>query len=152
MTRRVLALLCFGILACSLVGQDVSALTQFKKTFDSVYVRDSDDDEFKQLYRKNACNVCHVKGKKRDVVNAYGMELADLIPGNAKQRLAEARDVSSEAKEAEEERILKELEAALKKVENVKLPTGETYGDILRSHRLPLGEAAGSVAADEEDG
>ncbi|MFV1967701.1 MAG: hypothetical protein ACC628_19905 [Pirellulaceae bacterium] len=151
MKCRGLAVVSLGMIFVFLAARDLVALNVFKKTFDEVYVKESGDEAFKERFKKNGCNVCHVKGRKRDVVNAYGMGLAKLIPGNAKQRIANAKGVSSEAKDAEEATLINELKAALKKVEGTKLPTGETYGEMLESHQLPSGEAAGSIAGEKTE-
>jgi hypothetical protein len=152
MKCRRLAVFLLGILLFSLNAQDSVALTSFKKTFHEAYIKECGDEALEKDFKKNSCNVCHVKGKKRDMVNAYGMELAKLIPGNAKQRIDDAKEISAEAKEAEEAKVLKELKAALKKLEAVKLPTGETYGELLKSHQLPSGKAVGSIAVEQEEG
>lgn len=85
----------------------------------------------------DGCYVCHVKEKKKDVVNHYGNELGKLIPGNVQERLDEARKGGRDAKAAEEEKVLKELVEAMKKVEEIKSPSGVTYGELFKSHQLP---------------
>ncbi|MCA9123517.1 MAG: hypothetical protein H6822_32975 [Planctomycetaceae bacterium] len=134
------------ITACSLTAllvagpQTTNATSPFKKAFDERYVKDSGNEEFQAAFRKDGCYVCHVKEKKKDFVNHYGHELAKLIPGNVQTRLDEARKNGREAKDAEEQQTLKELAEAMKKVEEIKSPSGVTYGELFKSHKLPSHE------------
>lgn len=130
------------ITACSLpvlfaISNLSLANSSFKKVFDDRYVKDSGNEEFQTAFRKDNCYVCHVKEKKKDFVNHYGNELAKLLPGNVKERLDEARKDGRDAKDAEEEKVLKELAEAMKKVEAMKSPSGVTYGELFESHQLP---------------
>jgi hypothetical protein len=125
------------VAAVSLVGSTSLALSPFKKAFDEKYVKASGNADFQAAFKKASCNTCHVKDKKKDFVNAYGWELAELIEGSAKGRIDAAKEEGSDAKKAEEEKVLKELVAALKKVEAVKSPSGETYGELFKAHSLP---------------
>jgi len=119
------------------IPQLAFATSPFKKAFDEQYVKDSGNEEFQTAFRMDGCYVCHVKEKKKDVVNHYGNELGKLIPGNVQERLDEARKGRRDAKAAEEEKVLKELVEAMKKVEEIKSPSGVTYGELFKSHQLP---------------
>ena len=130
----------FGLLVL-LFGavQSAHALPKFKAAFEKRYTEENDNEEFKAAVKKEACNVCHVKGEKKDVRNSYGEALSKLIEGEAQQRLKDASD-----KMAEEEKILKELEEAFGKVESEKVdeknPSSPTFGDLLKQGQLPGGE------------
>lgn len=121
------------------------AISPFKKAFEDKYVKDSGSEDLQAAFRTSGCNVCHVKDEKKDVVNAYGLVLAELIEGNANDRVKEARAGGSDARKAEEEKLLKEFEEAMKKAESSKSPSGETYGDLFKAHRLPGAEGAKSI-------
>ena len=133
------------IAAVSLATSTTFATSPFKKAFDEKYVKNSGDAEFQASFRKGGCYNCHVKGEKMDVLNAYGLQLAGLIEGNAKDRIDAAKEESSDAKTAEEEKLLKEFAAALKKAETIKAPSGETYGELFKAHRLPTADGAKSI-------
>ena len=134
--RLVISACSFPVLLA--VPLSVIASSQFKKTFDERYVKRSGDEEFQAAFRKDNCYVCHVKEKdKKLFVNHYGNELAKLIPGNVEERLREARKDGRDAQTAEKEKVLKELEEAMKKVEAVKSPSGVTYGELFESRQLP---------------
>lgn len=133
------------VAAVSLVSSTSLALSPFKKAFDEKYVKTSGNADYQAAFKKTSCNTCHVKGKKKDFVNAYGWELAELIEGSAKDRIDAAKKEGSDAKKAEEEKVLKELVAALKKVEAIKSPSGETYGELFKAHGLPTSDGAKST-------
>jgi len=106
----------------------------FKEAFDQKYVTPANDAAFTAASKKAGCLVCHARGEKKDVRNAYGEALASLIPGNAKQRLAAAGAAGGKA---EMDKLLKELDAAFPKVETQPSPSGPTYGELLKQHKLP---------------
>ena len=131
--KRVVVLTVCGAIALFSCVSSVDALPQFKKEFGDKYVEGSGSASFEEAVKKQGCNVCHVKGQKKDVRNAYGEELAKLIPGDASARIKEAAD-----KDAEKATVNKELAEAFKKVEAMKSPSGETYGELLKGHSLPV--------------
>ncbi|MDP6556726.1 MAG: hypothetical protein QGG71_18790 [Pirellulaceae bacterium] len=121
------------------------ASSPFKKAFDAKYVKDSGNAEFQAAFKKMGCYTCHVKDKKKDFVNAYGWELSKLIEGNAKDRVSAARKNGSSAKKAEEGKLLKELEVAMDKAEALKAASGEAYGELFKTHKLPSADGEQSV-------
>lgn len=131
--KRVVVLTLCSAVALFASAQPVNALPQFKKEFNDKYVEGAGSAEFEAAVKKASCNLCHVKGKPKDVRNAYGDELAKLIPGDAKDRISEASD-----KDAEKAKVNKELAEAFKKVEAMKSPAGATYGELLKGHKLPI--------------
>jgi len=83
-------------------------------------------DEFKEVYgnldasavAKAKCNICH-EGKSKKDKNAYGKELDKLL------------DRKKDAKNPEK------IREALEKVAGMKSPSGKTWGEILKSGKLP---------------
>jgi hypothetical protein len=121
-----------------------SAMTKFNKAFEAKYVKESDSDELKAAYKTAKCYTCHVKGAKdKSVRNDYGEALAELIPGDANDRLKAAqaagatKEAGKELKSAEEDKILMELEDAFKKAEEIVSPTGDTFGERITAGKLP---------------
>jgi hypothetical protein len=137
MKHLALVTVCGAVVLCLAVGP-ASALPQFKKDFTDKYVEGSGDAAFEEAVKKSGCNVCHVKGEGKDARNAYGEALAKLIDGEAKDRLAKAKEAGAD--DAEKEKITKELMEAFKKVEEMKSPSGPTYGELLKAHKLPVAE------------
>ena len=137
--RRFVVLVC--VLTCSavcLLTPQAKAIAPFKKAFQEKYVDPSDSEEFKGAFKKASCNTCHVKGEKKDKRNAYGDELAKLIEGDANQRIKDARkEGGSDAAKQETVKVVKELNKAFEEVAKKKAKSGESYGDIIKSGKLP---------------
>ncbi|GIW92144.1 MAG: hypothetical protein KatS3mg110_0185 [Pirellulaceae bacterium] len=127
-----------GTLLVLAVSGSVQALPKFRQAFEKRYVDAAKNADFAEAVKKEGCNVCHVKGEQKSVRNAYGKVLADLIPGDAQERLKAAGD----NKAAEEEKLLKELEEAFTKAEKrpVNGKDGETFGDRIKAGKLPAGD------------
>lgn len=133
------------IASVALLSGRAEATAPFKKAFDEKYVKESGDEEFKAAFRKASCNTCHIKGKKKDWLNAYGLELAKVIAGNVKQRVDEAKKIGKEEGKAEKEKVLAELQDAFPKVGKLKSATGISYEELFQSLQLPSDEGAKSV-------
>ena len=138
---------CNIILALSVLvlPATASAISPFKKAFDQKYIEKSENDEFKSEFKKTGCYTCHVKKQKKDWLNAYGLELAKLIPGNVKERLDEAKERGADDRKAEDEKVLQELQAAFNSVGKLKSPPGEIYEELFKAHKLPTSEGAKST-------
>ncbi|MEZ6061358.1 MAG: hypothetical protein R3C19_13520 [Planctomycetaceae bacterium] len=149
MKQSCLILLSMAIIACTYRSAD--AISPFKKEFETKYVKSSDSDDFKAEFKKGSCNVCHVKGKKKDWLNAYGLQLAKRIPGEAKERLDVAKASGEDALKAENEALLEEVKKAFKEVESVKSPGGETFGAMFKDNRIPDAEGARSLYDPEDE-
>lgn len=130
-----------GMVSMFLFGgmtSSVEAIAPFKKAFQEKYVDGSSNEEFKAAFQKASCNVCHVKGKKKEERNDYGKLLDELIEGNANKRIMDAEKAGGEdGKMAETKKILEELDKAFDKVAAMKSPSGETYGELLKQSKLP---------------
>jgi hypothetical protein len=150
--KKVFLLMIGAACAISFIVPNVWALPQFKKEFDTKWVDKPDTDaDFKKLAKKQSCNICHVKGKPKDNHNEFGVALEELIEGSAKERLQDATDKGKEAKEAEIEKLVKEFDEALKKVEVMKTADGSTYGQRLANHQLPVDPPADDGGDEPED-
>jgi hypothetical protein len=136
---RKTAVAFFGLLVVgSMMTSAAIALPEFKKEFEKKYVAPAKDSQFSQLTKDAARNVCHVKDQKKDVRNAYGEALAKLVQGDAKKRLKKAEQAGgSDAKDAEMKKLLDEINDAMIKAEGEKSPSGSTFGELLKTHKLP---------------
>jgi hypothetical protein len=149
MNRFVIASL-LALWAGWALSTSVSAMPTFKTAFEKKYVQTSNHDDFKNAFKKETCNVCHVKGKqknkKTEHLNAYGKELEKLIEGNANERQQKAMaDGGDAAKKKEADKILVELEKAFGEVEKLKSKSDQTYGELIKAGILP----GATSAADE---
>jgi len=151
--KKAALFLIMGLVAIAWCPSTAQAHTTFKKPFEEKYVKSSTNADFKTSFRKAGCYVCHVKGKPREWLNGYGLQLAKHLPGNAKERLAMAKAISPDAYKSENEKMLEELKEALKKAEKGKTADGVSYGDLLKEEKLPTEEGARSLydPPDEED-
>jgi hypothetical protein len=138
--KRSIIYLAVGCAACVLyfgrTAPQASADKAFKDEFVALYVKaDSDKDqdkEFAAAVEKAKCNICHV-GKIRKNRNNYGKALAELL----------SRKTDTEDKE--------KIQAAIKKIEakhsDPKDDKSPTFGELIRSGKLPGGEPKSQVAA-----
>ncbi|MDG2385260.1 MAG: hypothetical protein P8N76_26560 [Pirellulaceae bacterium] len=122
----------------TLISPNANAIAPFKKAFQKKYVTPSDNESFKDSFKKASCNTCHVKGEKKTVRNSYGDELAKLIDGDANARIkAAGKEGGSAARKSETEKVLQELDKAFDEVAKKKSKSGEAYGDHLKKGELP---------------
>jgi len=119
-------------------AQEASALPEFKKAFSEKYTDKEANEEYHTAVRKAGCFVCHVKGEDKEVRNAYGDELAELIEGDAGKRKKAVKDGTPEEKAAVKAKILEELEAAWDIAADKKNADGEKFGDRIKEHKLPV--------------
>ncbi len=136
MKKNIRIIIAVGsILGLSCLPSRAMALKEFKKLFHDRYVAPL-DKEAQVVFRKAKCNVCHVQGEKRDVNNPFGEELGRRIEGDAQDRLKAAKESGS--REQELDKVLTEFTAALDEVESLEAADGITYGERLRSGKLPI--------------
>lgn len=118
--------------------QTAVAIPPFKKAFEQKYAAVLEDQEVKKTFRKANCNICHLKGKKKDVRNAYGSQLAELIEGGAKERIDIAKEAGDEQVKAVTEQLVAELNEALVQAEEMEKEPGQKFGEIIKSGALPV--------------
>jgi hypothetical protein len=104
------------------------ALPVFKKEWEERYITPSMNEDFKAAYKEASCNVCHVPEEKKELRNPYGMALSKLLPKD---------NYKKERIDAEPEKVKAEIIAAFEKVETAKGVNGESYGERLKSGKLP---------------
>jgi len=129
-------------IACSALiafaSPNAKAIAPFKKAFQQTYVDPSDNEAFKEAFKKASCNTCHVKGEKKTVRNTYGEELSKLIEGDANDRIKDAgKEGGAAGRKAETEKVLKELHKAFEEVAKKKTEGGQTYGEMFKNGELP---------------
>ena len=144
MNKRVLIV---SLITVGALTQHALALREFKKSFEDRYVKPLEKNA-QRVFRRANCNVCHVKGEKKDVHNAFGAEIAQRIQGDAKDRLKQAKQSASRDQELAQ--VLLELATALDQVESLPAADGTTFGDRIRSGKLPVEPLA--ATSDEPSG
>jgi hypothetical protein len=128
------------VFAACLGASSAWAITPFNKAFEEKYVNNHPQEAFRTAYKKTRCNVCHVKGEPKTVCNAYGNALGEAIPGNAEERIMDARLEGNHAEV--QEQVLKELVAAFDEVAKKKIrpadPASLTFGELIERGQLPV--------------
>ena len=77
-----------GTLALALTAAPAFALPDFKKIFEEEVVKPNPKLEEPMKAKEGGCNVCHVQGENKNVNNAFGQKLDELIEGEAAARLS----------------------------------------------------------------
>ena len=126
------------LIICLSITRLGDALPPFRKPLDERYAES--DHELRRELRRVNCALCHVKNREKKFVNAYGKILADLIPGNAEDRLAAAASISKTARDAEYANVMRELSEAVKKADVLRDAGAVTYGELFRARKLPPGD------------
>lgn len=117
-----------------------TAIAPFRKAFVDKYAQELQNPVFADAVKKAGCNVCHQPNEDNDkgLRNAYGEELAKLVPGNANQRINAARENGTAAQRDETEKVLAEFAEALGKVEALPAPAGGTFLQRIQGGNLPV--------------
>ncbi|MCH8923395.1 MAG: hypothetical protein IIA67_09650 [Planctomycetes bacterium] len=139
--KKIHLTLCVGFLAavwtCGANVERAGAVSFFKKGFESRYVgEEPSTDAQKSLavaLKETKCYVCHVKGQKKKVRNAYGDALSKLLDKD---------NFKASRRAAEPDKAMAEVHAAMEKVEAMKvdpkMDASPTWGDLLKAGKLPV--------------
>jgi hypothetical protein len=129
MKKLCLILVC-GAALWVVPADRAEAIPLFYTKFEEKYAGAAANPEFSALVKEVKCNVCHVKGEKKEVRNAYGETLHKM--GLEKDNYKKER-VDNEA-----DAVHKELMDAFDKAAATKNAGGEAYGDRLKGNKLPV--------------
>lgn len=110
------------------------AIKEFNDAWTAMYVKDSKNEGFKKLAGDAKCNVCHIQGANKKERNPYGTEAAKLL---------KKKDFPKDRFTKDAEGCKKEIEAAFKKIEEMKAKDGKTYGEKMKAGELPGGNVEG---------
>ena len=126
----VAAVLIFG----SSLSTPAFAIKQFGDAWKDYYEKPSTNDDFKKLVADAKCNVCHIQGEKKTKHNPYGEEIEQLL---------KKADFPKDPLDKWTPKDREAVEAAFKKVENIKSKEGKTYGEKIKAGELPGGNIEG---------
>jgi hypothetical protein len=139
--RKPLAQALSILFVVSLLAASAQALPPWKPKFKEMFV-DNGPKSLQDAFADNvigSCKVCHVNGEEKTVRNPFGEALDELIEGSAGERLKAAAKDGDDAKAAMQEKLDKELLAALDKVLELPSPSGDgTYGERIKAGKLPF--------------
>ena len=122
-------LLCGAIVigaSLAISPREASAIPQFKKEWDAIYMDDDSTDaavvELTTAAKKAKCNVCHA-GKSKKKRNAYGAELSKLL------------------KKTKDNKDVYKIKEAIEQVSEMHSVAGDdsspTWGEVFASGTLP---------------
>ncbi len=123
MNRIVLTLGC----AC-LLASPALATSEFSKEWKGHYLAEGVDADFDKMAKRAGCNVCHVKGEKKDVRNEYGTAVSEFL---------DKEKFTKEWVKANPEEATKLIVEGLKKAGEKKSSDGKTFGDKIKANELP---------------
>ncbi|WP_425616386.1 hypothetical protein NA78x_000032 [Anatilimnocola sp. NA78] len=126
--KKVCLTLLLGAFVVSLTAGSASALPPFAKEWTAKYVEGNTNKEFVEAAGTAKCNVCH-EGNNKKMKNEYG-KAAGMFLTKAGHAAAKA-----EGPDAEKKYIVEGLEKAA----GEKAASGKTFGEIIKSGKLPAG-------------
>ena len=136
--KKLLLCLVAVVAASSVSIQSAFAVKAFADGFVEFYnLKEPSTDAQKKLAAEVAevkCNVCH-GGKSKKIRNEYGHALGELL---------DKEDFGSKRRKEEPEKVKEEIEAALKKIEDTKSKSGQTFGEKIKAGELPAAEGTDS--------
>ncbi len=95
----------------------------YKKQFDAKYVTKKADPDFVKAAEEAKCNICHAGEKKKDR-NVYGQALAKLLEKGDEKKVPKIKSA---------------LDAVAKEPSDPNNPESPTFGDLIKSGKLPGG-------------
>jgi hypothetical protein len=153
--------------ACVLIGTGTTVWAQppFKKVWEKYYLEARDlpeeeqteeykkyepSEDFKKLAKKEGCNLCHVKGAKKDVKNEYGEALSeDLNHDTFDKATLKLLDKGTDEEKADlEAKVI----AAFKKAEAMESKDGRKYFEKIKAGELPAVVEEATEKKDEDEG
>lgn len=131
--KRWLMVCCVGILAVQ-SASPAWAIKQFGDQFKETYTKGNENKDFVKLVEEAKCNVCHIDGENKKMKNEYGVAVGTLLT---------KKDFPPDRFKKEPEKCKEEIEAAFKKVLEMKAKDGTLFGDKIKAGELPGGDVKG---------
>jgi hypothetical protein len=126
--NRTLRTLVVGCLILSLVAPAASAQSVLGTVVKNKY-----------KLKSVACEMCHIKTENKDEhpQNDFGKMLAKMVEGkDITKRLDAVENAEEAAKDKVKEEITKEFLEVLKKLDEMKAPSGKTYADVISAGEM----------------
>lgn len=132
--RKYLAALVMAAVAVGSMNPSAFAIKEFNDAWSELYTKSDENPELKKRAAEAKCNVCHIQGENKKKHNPYGDEVHKLL---------EKKNFPKERFKKEPEKVKEEIEAAYKKIEEIKAKDGKTYGEKMKAGELPGGDKDG---------
>jgi formate-dependent nitrite reductase cytochrome c552 subunit len=118
--RRAIFVVLLAGLVVGLSQSSARAVKPFLIEFQEKYTNkngSAEDKAYAELVEKTQCNVCHM-GNSKKMRNDYGKALNKFI-------------------KKEEQKEKEKIKGALDKAAEEKSPSGKTFGELIKEHKLP---------------
>jgi hypothetical protein len=126
-----LSFLFAAIAVSSILAQPAHALGEFGKVWSKHYLGKDADPDFTKAMKKEGCNICHLKGEKKDKRNEYGQALDKFL---------DKKEFPKDYYKNNEEEATKKIVEALKKAEAEESKSGQKFGDRIKANEKPASE------------
>jgi hypothetical protein len=110
------------------------AIKEFNDQFKDSYAKENKNAAFVKLVEDAKCNVCHIQGENKKKRNPYGEGVAKLL---------KKADFPKERFKNDPKKCKEEIEAALKKVEDMEGKDKVKFGAKIKDGQLPGGNVEG---------
>jgi hypothetical protein len=123
----------------AIVGIQARAQPVFKKYFDQRYFPVDRETAMKTAYKSSTCTFCHVGAPAPGAArNEYGKTLAKVINKKDAEALSfKSKLESPDLYRKTEEKVRRALEWAETQPSNPRLEDSPSFGDLIKSGRLP---------------
>jgi len=118
-----------GLVILAVNAGQAIGIPAFKKQFEERYIGENEDSPMAVSFGEAKCYTCHVPGEKKEVNNAYGIALSELL---------DKEDFKRDRLRGDPEGAEAEIRAALEAVESLESPTGDTYLERIEANLLPI--------------
>ncbi|MFG0261893.1 MAG: hypothetical protein ACF788_05845 [Novipirellula sp. JB048] len=123
--------ICLGFLC--LLMSPAMAISEFGKQWKKEYLGEGVDKDFVKTARRANCNVCHVKGeKKEEARNEYGKAVNEYL---------KSEDFPKEYIKENPEEVMKKIVEGFRQAAKHKSVDGQTFGDKIKAKQLPATDA-----------
>jgi hypothetical protein len=124
-TTRTVVVACLILSLCAPLAQAQSVLgTVFKN---------------KYKLKSVACETCHIKTENKDehLLNDFGKILAKMTEGKQMtKRINDNENADEATKDKLKEELTKEFMEVLKKIDEMKAPSGKTYAEVIKAGEM----------------
>ena len=98
-----------------------------------------------------SCNACHVKGEEKEVVNPFGETIEKLLEDTTiPQRVEACKEADEETKKQIEKALAEEFGVLLKRLDEIKTPSGKPYGQALRDGDIAGAKPRKAASSDDD--
>ncbi len=132
--KKVLFFSLMASVVFGVVADSAFARKEYNDAWNEHYVKEAKNDKLKTASDEAKCNVCHIQGANKKEKNPYGAEAAKVI---------KKEDFPKDRLKTDPAGYKKDIEAAFKKIEDLKGKDGKTFAEKIKAGVLPGGDKDG---------